>query len=53
MFAYGINYWKLPLSHNEELVREIEGVVKSELISDRLMGTPQKRELFNFVYKVV
>ncbi|KAL4506859.1 hypothetical protein ABPG72_001280 [Tetrahymena utriculariae] len=53
LFAYGINFWKIPLCQNEDLVREIENLVKSELIADRLLGTPLRRELFNFVYKVV
>lgn len=52
LFTYGINYWKIPLFHNEDFVREVESVVKAELIAERLMGTPLRREMFNFVYKV-
>lgn len=53
MYAYNINYWKIPLSHNEEFLSELENVIRSEIIADRLLGTPLKRELFNFVYKVL
>jgi len=52
MYAYGINYWKVPLAQNEEFLAELENVIKAEIISERLLGTPLRRELFNFVYKV-
>lgn len=53
MYAYDINYWKIPLSQNEEFLHELENVILSEIIADRLLGTPLKRELFNFVNKVL
>lgn len=53
MYALDINYWKVPLAQNEEFLRELENVIRSEIIAERLLGTPLKRELFNFVYSVL
>lgn len=30
----------------------MENVLKSEIIAERLLGNPLRREVFNFVYKV-
>lgn len=53
LYAYGINYWKIPLASNEDFLSEMERLIKAEIISERLMGNPLKRDLFNFVYRVV
>lgn len=53
MYALGINFWKIPLAQNEEFLSELENLIRSEIVSERLLGNPLKRELFNFVYKVV
>ncbi len=53
LYANGINYWRIPLNSNEELLEETLKLLNAELIAERLIGVPIRRELFNFVYKVV
>jgi len=51
--AYGLNYLKIPLSSNEDFLYEMERLIKAEVISERLLGNPLKRDLFNFVYNTM
>ena len=51
--AYGLNYLKIPLSANEDFLFEMERLIKTEVISERLLGNPLKRDLFNFMFNTM
>lgn len=44
LFSQGIDYWKLPLSTNEDLLQDVRDLIKAELIADNLMETLEKRD---------
>jgi len=50
LFSQGIDFWKLPLSHNEEFLEDVNEMIKAELIADNLMEDLQKKDQLNFVY---
>ena len=53
MWYDGINYWKIPLAANTELVDMINDLIKSELIAERLIGNPLKRDQLNFLFNII
>ena len=46
----GINYFRIPLKKNTELVEKINKLIICELICENLLGNPIKRDQLNFVY---
>lgn len=53
MRVYGINYWRIPLHSNEKLMKCLELLINADLISEKLLGNPLKRDQLNFVYNVI
>lgn len=53
MWYEKINYWRIPLCKNEELVKDIQTLIKSDIIAESLLGTPIRRDQLNFVFSVV
>lgn len=37
LFSQGIDYWKLPLSINDEFLEDIKEMIQAEMIADNLM----------------
>jgi hypothetical protein len=50
LFSQGIDYWKLPLSTNEEFLEDVKDLIQTELIADNLMQDLQKKDQLNFVF---
>lgn len=48
----GINYYCIPLHANKDFLDDIKELINAELIAERLMGDPLKRDQLNFMYKV-
>lgn len=48
-----VNFWKIPLFKNEELVNDIQTLIKSDMIAERLLGTQIRRDQINFIYSVI
>ena len=38
MACKGVNFWKIPLKENEELVEDIKELISAQLIAERLLG---------------
>lgn len=38
MYYKGIDYWKIPIYSNEELLEDIKALINAELIAERLIG---------------
>lgn len=53
MWFNKVNHWKLPLWKNIEMVEDIKHLINSEIIAERLLGTPLRRDQLNFVYNTV
>lgn len=53
MKIYGINYWRIPLHSNENLMKCIELLINADLIAEKIVGNPLKRDQLNFFYKVI
>ncbi|EGR32942.1 hypothetical protein IMG5_065980 [Ichthyophthirius multifiliis] len=51
--VYGINYWKTPLNQNTKLIDDIQNLINADIIAEKLLGNPLKRDQLNFVYQVV
>lgn len=44
LFSQNIDYWKLPLSSNEEFLEDVRDLIQAELIADNLMGEHYKKD---------
>jgi hypothetical protein len=44
MQVYGINYWKTPLNANTRLIEDIHKVINADIIAEKLLGNPLKRD---------
>lgn len=53
LFANGIDYWKIPLSNNQQLLDDLKKLVDYELICERLIGDSLKRDQLNFTYQSI
>lgn len=53
MKVYGINYWKIPLHTNEKLMKCLEALIHSDIIAEKVIGNPLKRDQLNFFYNVI
>ena len=49
----GENFWKIPMYKNEELVKALNELINVEVIAERLLGNPLKRDQINFLFKVI
>jgi len=53
LFSIGIDHWSVPLNKNLQLHEDVIEVVKAELIAERLLGDPLKRDQLNFAFNVL
>ncbi|EAR86465.2 transmembrane protein, putative (macronuclear) [Tetrahymena thermophila SB210] len=53
MKIYGINYWRIPLHSNEKLMKCIELLINADLIAEKIIGNPLKRDQLNFFYNII
>lgn len=44
MWFNKINTWKLPLYKNKEMVEDLLNLIHSDMIAERLVGTPLRRD---------
>ena len=44
MWLDKINFWKIPLFDNVDLVKDIVTLIKSDMIAERLLGNPIRRD---------
>ena len=44
MWFNKVNHWKLPLWKNVEMVLDLKSLINSEMIAERLVGTPLRRD---------
>ena len=51
LFVNGIDFWKIPLSNNEQFLEDMKRLVDYELICERLLGDPLKRDQLNFMHR--
>ena len=51
LFVQGIDFWKIPLSANQQTLEDIKRLVDYELICERLIGDPLKRDQLNFAHQ--
>lgn len=51
LFVQGIDFWKIPLSANQQTLEDIKRLVDYELICERLAGDPLKRDQLNFLHQ--
>lgn len=49
----GFDFWRLPLSSNEQLMQDMTAVINLENEIDVILGDRLKREQLNFMYKVL
>lgn len=38
MYYKGIDYWKIPIYSNEEVLDDVKALINAELIAERLIG---------------
>lgn len=50
LFVNGIDFWKIPLSNNQQTLEDLKRLVDYELICERLFGNQVKRDQANFVH---
>ena len=48
----GINYYKVPLSENEQFLEDLKQVINCELIAEHLIGDILKKDQLNFMFEV-
>jgi len=53
LFVNGIDFWKIPLSANQQTLDDLKKLVDYELICERLIGDPLKRDQLNFMYQTL
>ncbi len=51
LFVNGIDFWKIPLSNNQQTLEDIKRLVDYEMICERLIGDPLKRDQLNFMHQ--
>ena len=44
MYYKGVDYWKIPLFLNDDLLQDIKALINAELISERVIGNFLKRD---------
>ena len=44
MYYKGVDFWKMPVYLNSELLNDIKALINAELICERLIGNPLKRD---------
>lgn len=52
-YSMGFDFWRLPLSSNEQLMQDMTAVINLENEIDVILGDRLKREQLNFMYKVL
>jgi len=40
----GVNFWKIPIVENTTLLEKFNNLIKAEIITENIMGTPLKRD---------
>lgn len=53
LFVNGIDFWKIPMSNNQQTLEDLKKLVDYELICERLMGDPLKRDQLNFAHQTI
>jgi len=44
LYYKGISYWKIPLFYNAELLEAVRNMISADIIAQRLVGTPLRRD---------
>jgi hypothetical protein len=44
MWFNKINYWQIPLYNNTDMLDDIKNLISAEMIAERLVGTPLRRD---------
>lgn len=53
LYSMGFEYWKTPISINEQLMLDIRNLIDLELRLEVILGDRRKREQLNFMYEVL
>jgi len=53
LYVFGENHWVVPLGENIEMTKLINQLIEYELVAERMLGSPLKRDQLNFIFNTI